>query len=75
MRSGGGGGGGGGVDGGAGGGERSHRAGRQAQYARFRQQNQPAFDYLEELAVNLGNPKFTDQLVRLTNEFCEWRKR
>ena len=47
----------------------------QRDYARFRQENGPAFDHLEGLAVNLGNPEFTDQLVRLTNEFCEWRKR
>ena len=43
-------------------------------YSRFRRQNQSAFDYLEELAVNLGNPEFVKRLDRLTNEFCEWLK-
>jgi hypothetical protein len=46
----------------------------QRDYSRFRQQNGSAFDYLEELAIDLGSPKFVEQLDRLTNEFCEYQK-
>ena len=45
----------------------------QQRYRTFQGENRSAFDYLEDLAVNLGDPKFVDRLDRLTNEFCEWR--
>ena len=41
-------------------------------YGRFRQLNEPAFDYLEELAVNLGDPKFKAHLDQIANSFSEW---
>jgi hypothetical protein len=44
----------------------------QSRYWAFRKQERPAFDHLEDLAVNFGNPKFVELLERLTGEFGEW---
>ena len=44
-------------------------------YRRFRGENQSAFDYLEELAVDFVNPEAVAELDRMTDEFCQWMSR